>query len=78
MKTVGASEAKTHFSALLEAIERGEEITITRHGRPVAKLVPIGDRQAMSPVEAVEDLRELRSRLTLKDAWKALRDTGRQ
>ena len=78
MKTVGASEAKTHFSALLEAIERGEEITITKHGRPVAKLVPIGDRQAMSPVEAVEDLRELRSRLTLKDAWKALRDTGRQ
>jgi len=78
MKTVGASEAKTHFSALLEAIERGEEITITKHGRPVAKLVPIGDRQAMRPAEAVEGLRELRSRLTLKDAWKALRDAGRQ
>jgi prevent-host-death family protein len=39
--TVGAYEAKTHFSALLEKVEAGEEITITKHGNPVAKLVPI-------------------------------------
>ena len=38
---VGAYEAKTHFSALLEKVESGEEITITRHGTPVARLVPI-------------------------------------
>jgi prevent-host-death family protein len=42
-RTVGAFEAKTHFSALLEEIEQGREITITKHGRPVAKLVPIVD-----------------------------------
>lgn len=39
--TVGAFEAKTHLSGLLEKVEAGEEITITKHGAPVAKLVPI-------------------------------------
>lgn len=38
---VGAYEAKTHLSELLEKVEAGEEITITKHGAPVAKLVPI-------------------------------------
>ena len=42
MRTVGTFEAKTHLSALLERVERGEEITITRHGRAVARLVPAG------------------------------------
>jgi prevent-host-death family protein len=39
--TVGAYEAKTHFSELLERVAAGEELTITRHGAPVARLVPI-------------------------------------
>jgi prevent-host-death family protein len=39
--TIGAYEAKTHFSALLAKVESGEEITITKHGTPVARLVPI-------------------------------------
>lgn len=38
---VGAYQAKTHFSELLAKVESGEEITITRHGTPVARLVPI-------------------------------------
>ncbi|MBV9521580.1 MAG: type II toxin-antitoxin system Phd/YefM family antitoxin [Alphaproteobacteria bacterium] len=37
---IGAYEAKTHFSQLLERAEKGERITITKHGRPVAMLVP--------------------------------------
>jgi prevent-host-death family protein len=41
MRTIGTFEAKTHLSALLEQVERGEEITITRHGRAVARLVPV-------------------------------------
>lgn len=41
MESVGAYEAKTHLPQLLERVENGEEITITRHGRPVARLVPI-------------------------------------
>lgn len=40
MSTVGAFEAKTHLPQLLERVSRGERITITRHGRPVAMLVP--------------------------------------
>jgi len=38
---VGAYDAKTHFSELLEKVAAGEEITITRHGTPVARLVPV-------------------------------------
>lgn len=40
MDTVGAFEAKTHFSELLDRVERGEEITVTRRGVAVARLVP--------------------------------------
>lgn len=41
LSTVGAYEAKTHFSQLLEKVESGKEITITKHGEPVARLVPV-------------------------------------
>ena len=40
MRTIGAYEAKTHLPQLLERVSRGERITITKHGRPVARLVP--------------------------------------
>jgi prevent-host-death family protein len=40
MHTVGSYEAKTHLPQLLERVEHGETITITRHGKPVARLVP--------------------------------------
>jgi prevent-host-death family protein len=42
MKTVGIFEAKRQLLALLDQVERGEEIVITRYGRPVARLVPVG------------------------------------
>jgi prevent-host-death family protein len=38
---VGAYDAKAHFSELLERVESGEQLTITRHGKPVARLVPV-------------------------------------
>ena len=41
--TVGAFEAKTHLSELLARVEEGEEVTITKHGRPVARLVPVSE-----------------------------------
>jgi prevent-host-death family protein len=40
MEHVGAFEAKTHLPQLLERVANGEEFTITRHGKPVARLVP--------------------------------------
>jgi prevent-host-death family protein len=41
MRVVGTFEAKTHLSALLEQVERGEEIMITKHGKAIARLVPM-------------------------------------
>jgi len=39
---IGTFQAKTHFSQLLERVAQGEEITITKHDRPVARLIPAG------------------------------------
>jgi len=39
--TIGAYEARTHFSELLARVEEGDEITITRHGTPIAQLIPV-------------------------------------
>lgn len=73
MKTVGSYEAKTHLPRLLEEVERGAEITITRHGRPVARLVPVGERVGDRRLrEAVNGLKRFRrgrrlGDLTLRD-----------
>ena len=46
MEQIGAYEAKTHLPRLLDRVARGESLTITRHGKPVARLVPVaGDRE---------------------------------
>jgi prevent-host-death family protein len=61
--TVGAYEAKTRFSQLLERVLAGEEITITRHGHPVARLVPAQlSASQESRREAILKMRELASR----------------
>jgi prevent-host-death family protein len=49
---VGAFQAKTHFSQLLERVAKGEEITITKHDRPVARLVP-ADRPSREHVAGI-------------------------
>ena len=41
MKIVGAYTAKTHFGQLLDDVEAGEEVTITRNGKTVARLIPV-------------------------------------
>jgi prevent-host-death family protein len=70
--TVGAFEAKTHLSALLERVERGEEIVITRHGRPVARLMPIV-RSTADAQAAVERLLQIGQDQALGLDWQALR-----
>ena len=42
MESIGLFEAKTHLSELIARAERGEEVVITRHNKPVARLVPMG------------------------------------
>jgi prevent-host-death family protein len=59
MKQVGVYEAKTHLPRLLEQVEAGETITITRHGKPVAKLVPIEPRRR-SIDETIEEIKKFR------------------
>lgn len=58
--TVGSYQAKTHLPRLLERAARGERITITRHGVPIAMLVPFEKSSQMTPREAVEAMREFR------------------
>lgn len=56
METVGAFEAKTHLGELLDRVERGESVTITRHGRPVAQLVPTPPPQKRDRADVIRDL----------------------
>lgn len=62
MTTCSLNEAKTHLSRLLEAVRRGEEVTITRYGVPVARLVPAtapGKRElGFHPIAFQSDLTE--------------------
>src|SRR6185437_4022074 len=53
MAHIGAFEAKTHLSELLDRVEAGEELVIARRGRPVAKLVPISDTRQQRASVAV-------------------------
>lgn len=78
MSTIGAYEAKTHLPALLERVERGERFTITRHGRAIARLVPLDDGRKEDATRLVEELRTIRSGARLRGLKvRSLRDAGR-
>ena len=79
MVTVGAFEAKTHLSSLLDRVAAGEEVVITRHGKPVARLIGAKDDDRARVRDAVEQLKALRKNTTLGGlSWKELRDEGRR
>ncbi len=65
MQSIGAYEAKTHFAQLLDAVERGETITITRHGAPVAVIAPPADARRHDVAAVIADLRALRRTVKL-------------
>jgi prevent-host-death family protein len=82
MREIGAFEAKNRLSALLEQVERGEEVVITRRGKPVAKLVPIDAGHDRDKARAaVQRIRELAKTMHLGpfdwSEWKKYRDEGR-
>lgn len=56
MVTVGSYEAKTHLPELLRRVEEGEQVTITRHGRPVALLIPAPGVPDRTVAQAVKEL----------------------
>ena len=80
MREVQASEAKTHLPKLLDAVERGEVIVITRHGRPIARIVPEHALRQKEIDQAIANIKALRSRvgrLTTEEILSA-RDEGRK
>jgi prevent-host-death family protein len=62
MKEIGAFEAKNTLSALLDLVEAGEEVIITRHGKPVARLAPphraFGREEARAAAAAIRGMSE--------------------
>ena len=58
---IGAFEAKVNFSALLARVHNGERITITKHGQPVAELIPAGNGKDLNKiVGAIRQIKALR------------------
>ncbi len=61
MRKVQASEAKTHLLRLLDEVEKGETVVITRHGKPVARIVPeeaVDADKVRAAIEGIKALRE--------------------
>lgn len=80
MRTAGIFEAKQNFSQLIDAVEAGEEVRITRHGKEIARMLPV-KRVVVSDEQIERELRaldELRSRVKPGPGWKELRDEGRE
>ena len=66
MRQVPAAQAKTHLAQLLSAVERGETISITRHGKPVAQLVPAEKQDRSTSKAAIERFKAWRA------TWKGI------
>lgn len=82
--SVGAHEAKTHLSALLDRVERGEPIIITRHGKPIARLIPerqpdpLAARAALDRLFAHADAMAAEGARFTHSELMAMRDEGRR
>lgn len=79
MKEIGTFEAKTHLSALLDEVERGEEIVITRRGVAVARLVPAAAPRTSGAGDPIARAKGFAKGRTLgRVSWTRLRDEGRR
>ena len=85
--SVTALEAKTRFGQLLDRVSRGEEVVVTRHDKPVARILPAGRPTREEVCAAADGLRELRRAITVRrgdqpgftpDDIKALIEEGRR
>jgi prevent-host-death family protein len=80
MREIEVSKAETHLPQLLDDVERGETIVITRHGRAIARLVPEAHRRQEEIDRAIQSIRALRQRtgkITLAELLSA-RHEGRK
>jgi prevent-host-death family protein len=85
MNQVGAFEAKNKLGSLLDRVEAGEEILITRHGRPAARLAPVITISEADRARAHAALARMTERAKARktgpfdwEEWKAYRDEGRR
>jgi prevent-host-death family protein len=85
MRQIGAFEAKNTFGSLLDLVEAGEQIEITRHGRPVAHIVPrpaITEERREIARAAMQRIRQRAKEMKLGpfdwEEWKTYRDEGRR
>jgi prevent-host-death family protein len=90
MQTIPIHQAKDRFSSLLQAVEDGEEIVITRHGRKIARIVKIVDaapsdaererlrQEAFAELEAYQAHARVQPAVDGHTDWKSLRDAGRK
>ena len=82
--TIGAYAAKSRLSELLDRVERGEQIVITRHGKAVARLVPERGHDVARALAALERIAAIRKELaargvtTTQEEIRAMRDEGRR
>jgi prevent-host-death family protein len=77
MAEIGVYEAKTHLTALLDRVERGEQFTITRHGRPIGRLIPVARTDLERRREAIARLKVFRRGRTLGIPIRQLIEEGR-
>lgn len=82
MREIGAFEAKNTLGALLDLVQQGEEVVITRHGKPVARLV--AETSSRDPSTARAAVARIRARAAARkgmpvttEEWTAFRDEGR-
>ena len=61
MQSVGIYEAKTRFSALIELVEAGEEVRITRHGKEVVRMLPVRRRPVITDEQIARELEQIQA-----------------
>ena len=61
MQSVGIYEAKTRFSALIELVEQGEEVRITRHGKEVVRMLPVRRKPVITDEQIARELAQIES-----------------
>ena len=67
MDRIGIYDARSRLSELIERVQSGEEVVLTRHGEPVARLVPEKRRRTRSRAAAVARIRALARKLDIRD-----------
>jgi prevent-host-death family protein len=81
METVGSYEAKTHLSQLLDRVSRGESFTITKHGTPVTRLIPLEEKPQTDVRQVIEEIRRFRRERPIRmsvDEIKEMINEGRR